>query len=173
MANVASFDYVAQRDARILVLGSMPGVASLEAQRYYAHPRNAFWPIMGELCGFAPDAEYGERLQALRRAGVALWDVLARCRRKGSLDSDIDRATAEANDFAGFYARHPDVRSVFCNGGAAFDLYRRRVVAGLDIPWRGLPVVKLPSTSPAHASQSLAQKRERWLAELRGLLAGG
>ena len=75
---------------RVLVLGSMPGMASLQAARYYAHPRNRFWPLMGALCGFDPQLDPAQRLARLQQAGVGLWDVIGRCRRRGSLDAAID-----------------------------------------------------------------------------------
>jgi len=161
---------VARPDARVLILGSMPGIASLEAQRYYAHPRNAFWPIVSELCGFDVELPYAERLECLADAGIALWDVLASCHREGSLDSDIDPATARANDFARFFVDHPHVANVFCNGGTAFRMYRQRVVRDLPAAHAALPVRQLPSTSPAHASMKLAQKRDVWQSELAELL---
>lgn len=170
MANVESFRPVARPDARVLILGSMPGVASLEAQRYYAHPRNAFWPIVSDLCGFAVELPYEQRLERLNDAGVALWDVLASCAREGSLDSDIDPATARANDFAAFFVAHPGVVAVFCNGGTAFRMYRQRVVRELPDVAAAVPVRQLPSTSPAHASMTLAQKKAVWREELAGLL---
>ena len=166
MAAVSSFPPVASRDATVLVLGSMPGVASLEAQRYYAHPRNAFWPIMGELLGFDPTQPYRARLTALRRSGVALWDVLARCVRPGSLDSDIDPRSVEVNDFAGFLQRHRRIERVLCNGGAAHQLFRRRALPTLPAPLGELEVLQLPSTSPANAGTRPAQKLARWRAAM-------
>lgn len=148
----------------------MPGIASLEAQRYYAHPRNAFWPIVSELCGFDVGLPYAARLDRLCDAGVALWDVLASCARKGSLDSDIDPGSARANDFAGFLAAHRNVSDVFCNGGTAFKMFQRRVLPDLSESCRPLRVRQLPSTSPAHASMTLAGKCEVWRRELAGLL---
>ena len=94
--------------ARILILGSMPGEASLRAQEYYAHPRNAFWPIMGQLFEFDPGLPYPERVRYLITARVAVWDVLATCHREGSLDAEIDDASSTVNDFAVFLR---DIRS--------------------------------------------------------------
>ncbi len=167
---VRSFAPVAAPDARVLILGSMPGVASLSAGQYYAHPRNAFWPIMGALLGFAADAPYAARLQALTRSGIALWDVLAACVRPGSLDAAIDPASAVPNDFAGFLAQHPRVTAVFFNGSAAADCFRREVQPKLD-PARALTLVRLPSTSPAHAAQSFATKCAQWRAVCAALEA--
>ncbi len=172
MAFVEGFPPVAREDARVLVLGSMPGAASLAAGRYYAHPRNAFWPIAGALFGFGADAPYDERLAGLTAAGVALWDVLAACERPGSLDAAIDRATARTNDFVAFFAAHPRLSAVACNGGAAHELFRRRVLPHLAAAGFGTKLVALPSTSPAHAGRSLAQKRAAWQRGLLPLLRG-
>lgn len=151
---------VAAPDARILILGSMPGQVSLNAGCYYAHPRNAFWPIVGELFGFSPELPYPERLQALQAAGVALWDVIAACERSGSLDADIVPESIRANDFAGFFAVHREIRDVFFNGAAAEQAFRRHVMPRLSLA--GLSLRRLPSTSPAHAAQSFAQKLAAW-----------
>lgn len=162
MAFVQSFPPVAAPGARVLVLGSMPGTASLEAVQYYAHPRNAFWPIVGAVCGFAAGVPYRQRLTALRQSGIALWDVLARCERPGSLDSDIAAATARTNDFAGFLRRHRRIGAVLCNGGTAFRLFAARVRPALPAPWSALPVTQLPSTSPAHAGMRFDDKLRAW-----------
>lgn len=164
---VRSFPPIAARDARILVLGSMPGAASLAAGRYYAHPHNAFWPILGALCGAEPALPYARRAAALRRAGVALWDVLQSCVRPGSLDASIEPASMVPNDFAAFLRDHPRIGAVFCNGGAAFAGWRRHVRPQLvATPFAALPVVQLPSTSPAHAARTRAQKLAAWRAAL-------
>lgn len=158
------FPPVVARGARLLVLGSMPGEASLRARQYYAHPRNAFWPIMGALFGAEPGLAYPDRLRALTSAGVALWDVLRSCARSGSLDSAI--RDEEANDFAGFFAEHAGIASVLFNGTKAEQAFRRHVLPGLDRP---PPILlRLPSTSPAHAGMSLARKLEAWRAATRG-----
>ncbi|WP_374335585.1 DNA-deoxyinosine glycosylase [Methyloversatilis sp.] len=152
--------------ARVLILGSMPGVASLAAQRYYAHPRNQFWPIMGALFGAGPDLPYAQRLHALTDAGVALWDVLASCERDGSLDAAIDARSAQANDFVTFLATHPGIVRIAFNGGTAEKHFRRDVMPHLR-PLRPLDLLRLPSTSPAHAGMDAAEKLARWRAALQ------
>jgi hypoxanthine-DNA glycosylase len=149
--------------ARVLILGSMPGGASLQAGRYYAHPQNRFWPLMGELVGALPTLDYESRLEALRTAGIALWDVLAECERDGSLDSAI-RAEV-ANDFAGFFATHRQLRCVLFNGAKAEQSFRRWVLPTLGGAVPGLR--RMPSTSPANASQSAEAKRAAWAQALR------
>jgi len=162
IALVCSFAPIENRAARVLVLGSMPGAASLRAGRYYAHAHNAFWPIMGELFGAGPALPYEERLLLLRRAGLALWDVMASCVREGSLDSDIDEASIVPNDFRAFFDAHARVEHVFFNGAKAEKCFQRYVRPHLSD--RGLRFTRLPSTSPAHASLSLPQKIKAWRA---------
>ncbi len=157
-----SFAPLLRDDARVLVLGSMPGRASLEAQQYYAHPRNAFWPIMAAHCGIDPAAAYAERVAALLDAGVALWDVLGECRRSGSLDADIEFDGARPNAIAALLEAHPLIRRVCLNGAAAATLYRRFRLPG---PPR-VELLQLPSTSPAHAGMGFAEKMRRWHAAL-------
>ncbi|MCL7715280.1 DNA-deoxyinosine glycosylase [Stenotrophomonas mori] len=153
----------AQLDARcrVLVLGSMPGVASLQAARYYAHPRNRFWPLMGALCGFDPALDYPERLHCLREAGVGLWDVIGRCRRRGSLDAAIVRGSEVPNPLPATLQALPQLRVVACNGAAAMQAFARHVRPELPAGW-ALPVLALPSTSPANAAWSLARLRCEW-----------
>lgn len=157
------FPPVSDATARVLILGSMPGEASLRAQRYYAHPRNAFWPIMGELLGF-PVAEtgYAERCGRLTRAGIALWDVLAACTRRGSLDTSIVASSMVVNDFAAFFADHPRVDCVCFNGGLAERVYRQRVLPSLPEPAAALRLRRMPSTSPANAALTLGAKTAAW-----------
>ena len=155
------FGPVSRPDARVLVLGSMPGRASLAAHQYYAFPRNAFWPLMGEFFGAGPSLPYAERLGRLLDAGVALWDVLASCRRPGSLDAAIVAESARPNDFGAFFAVHARLRAVFFNGQAAARWFERAVAPGLA---HAPPTRTLPSTSPANASWSYERKREAWRA---------
>ena len=159
---VRSFPPIENSAARVLVLGSMPGVASLVAGRYYAYPHNAFWPIMGELFGAGPTVSYGKRVLILRRAGLALWDVMASCVREGSLDADIEEMSIVPNDFHAFFDAHPRVKHVFFNGAKAENCFRRTVRP--PVSDRGLRFTRLPSTSPAHASLSLPQKLKAWRA---------
>lgn len=161
---VCSFPPIVGRRPVVLVLGSMPGVASLRLRQYYGHPHNAFWPIMGELFGASRERSYAQRCARLRRCGVAVWDVLQSCVREGSLDARIEADSIVPNDFAGFLARHRSVRAVFCNGAMAFASYRRHVLPRLDARAAALPLVQLPSTSPAHAGLRLADKLVRWRA---------
>lgn len=144
---------------RVLVLGSLPGRASIEAGQYYAQPWNAFWPIMGAICDAGPELRYAERLTALRRAGIALWDVLGAAERPGSLDARIVAATQEINDIAALVARQPTLGAIFFNGQKAADVFRRHIEPGLP---RAITLVSLPSTSPAYASMRRDDKLAIW-----------
>ena len=160
MTQVSCFPPIETRDARMLILGSMPGKESLRAHQYYAHPRNAFWGIAGALTGAAPDLSYALRTDMLKSAGIALWDVLASCNRPGSLDSDIDAQSIHANDFVSFFMSHPGITRVFFNGAMAEKCYRKYVLPSVES--LHLSYMRLPSTSPAHAALSFAQKLEAW-----------
>jgi len=161
-ARIRSFAPIAGRDARVLVLGSMPGRASLAAGRYYAHPQNAFWRIAAALLGIEADASYRARVQALKRARIAVWDVLHSCVRDGSLDTMIEEETA--NDFRTFFRAHPRITHVYFNGAKAEASYRRHVLGRIDLPLR---YARLPSTSPAHASLAFRRKLAAWRAILK------
>jgi hypoxanthine-DNA glycosylase len=161
MTLVRSFAPISRPDAKILILGSMPGRESLAREQYYAHPRNAFWPIMSALFAL-PESGYAERSRQLLDNRVAIWDVLMACVREGSLDANIEPASIVANDFPSFYARHPAVDRVFFNGAKAESVYRRHVLPGLAGTAADLPLLRLPSTSPAHAGMSLGQKTRAW-----------
>lgn len=144
----------------MLILGSMPGIASLQQQQYYAHPRNAFWPIMQALFGIEREQNYQLRLAALNNAGIGLWDVLATCHRQGSLDSAICQKTAEPNDFAALFERFAGIGHVFFNGKMAHQLFRRHVIPDLAVEQLDLTI--LPSTSPANAMLGFRQKLASW-----------
>ena len=152
-------------DARVLILGSMPGGESLRRQQYYAFPHNVFWRIAGTLFDFPHDAPYEERLARLREAGVALWDVLSECEREGSLDTAI--RSPEPNDIPGLLARQPHIELICCNGSAAFNCLRR------FFPHLPVPAVRLPSTSPAAARYTYEQKLAAWRDVLEKYCKGG
>lgn len=153
---------MADAGARVLVLGSLPGPVSLRERQYYAQSRNAFWRIMGMLFGASPERSYEHRLEILRRHHVALWDVCESAHRPGALDASIRWATVVPNDFAGFFAAHPELRLICFNGRVAAELYRRRVLPALAEDLSRLRYETLPSTSPAHAAMSFEHKLERW-----------
>lgn len=160
--SVQSFPPIAAPDAGCLILGTMPGAASLRAGEYYAHPRNAFWPVMEHALGIGRHLPYAERTRALAAARIALWDVLARCVRTTSLDSDIDPGSVVANDFADFLERHAGVRLILFNGGEARRLFERHVAATLPPARRAIARRQLPSTSPTNARLDLAAKCAAW-----------
>lgn len=160
--NCISLAPVITPSVRVLVLGSMPGTASLRRAEYYAHPRNLFWDFIEELFGIARSQPYAQRLEALNRQGVGLWDVAAHCRRQGSLDAAIERDSVVPNDFATLYARLPDLRAICFNGRAAADLYVRKVLPGLDEKRQAIHRISLPSTSPANAAIPAPEKLGHW-----------
>lgn len=172
MPQVQSFPPIADAKARILILGSMPGSASLAAGQYYAHAQNLFWRILGEVDGAAPSSPYAARARALKTCGIALWDVLASCAREGSLDSAIDDASVSVNDFASFYRSHPGIAQVFFNGAKAEACYRKHVLPVLADGLGPQQHRRLPSTSPANASMSRAYKLRVWKRALRLALVG-
>jgi len=156
------FAPVAQRDATVLILGSLPGRKSLQLQQYYAHPQNAFWKIVAGLFGAASSLPYPRRLKLLTANKIALWDVLAAAERPGSLDSSIVPDSAVPNDFAEFFRGHQRIRRVYFNGQKAEGLFRRRVLPALGQEFAGIHFECLPSTSPAHAGMTFAKKLDRW-----------
>jgi TDG/mug DNA glycosylase family protein len=158
---IHSFDPIAASDARVLVVGTIPGRRSLEAGQYYAHPQNAFWFIMENLFSERTGMDYGARTSLLLGAQVALWDVLQAADRTGSLDSAIAPGSETPNDFVGFFIRHPGIHTVFFNGAKAQSLFARHVLDTLS-PEVGLRQVRLPSTSPANAGLSRKQKLAAW-----------
>lgn len=140
----------------------MPSEESLRQGRYYAHPHNQFWKIMGKLFGAGPEMPYAARRRKLAARNVAVWDVLKYCERSGSLDSSIRRHTEVANDFPHFLKRHRRIRHIFFNGSKAEDSFRRHALPLLGERAASLRFERLPSTSPAHASRSLSQKLAHW-----------
>jgi hypoxanthine-DNA glycosylase len=147
---------VVDEHTRLLVLGSFPGVASLQAQQYYGHPRNHFWPILSALWQIdLRAASYPERLAEVRARGLGIWDVYASCEREGSLDSAIENA--RLNDLASLKRRAPRLEAIAHNGGESARAMRHTRALGL-------PVHRLPSTSPANASWSFERKVAAWRA---------
>ena len=170
-ARISCFPPSSRPDALVLILGSMPGERSLQQQEYYAYPHNAFWPIMAKLFDFSPQLPYPERLERLKENRVALWDVVASCRREGSLDSAIDGNSVQVNDFASFVPAHPQLRAILFNGASVEQLFRRHARPQLGSLIDRLQLLRLPSTSPANARLSFEQKFAQWR-QLTALLGG-
>ncbi len=159
--NCVGFTPVAAKDARILILGSLPGRISLDRCEYYANTQNAFWSIMGELVGAYPHLPYESRLDLLRGNGIALWDVCENAHRTGSLDSKIIKSTFVPNDFNSLLSEHPQLRAIFFNGTAAAKLFHSSFHP-YPAAIASLQRHTLDSTSPARTiprSEKLSQWR--------------
>ncbi len=163
---IQGFPPICSPHAHTLILGSMPSRESLARQRYYAHPRNSFWRIMCELLEI-PATEYADQASQVSMKGIAIWDVLQTCIRPSSLDSDIDDNSIVSNDFKTFYEQHSGITRAFFNGAKAEAVYRKHVLSGLPAHQAEIKLQRLPSTSPAHASMSVAQKLEKWQVVLK------
>jgi TDG/mug DNA glycosylase family protein len=168
-STIQGFPPIARDDAEILILGSMPSEESLRAKQYYAHPRNAFWPIMMELLGGEAELDYDKRAQWLIDNRIALWDTLKACVRNGSLDSAIVDTTIETNDFQSFFRRHPKIRHIFFNGQKSRQVYSKYIVPGLPDVFKEIDFNVLPSSSPAMARLNRKQKTNEWRAVVRVL----
>jgi hypoxanthine-DNA glycosylase len=159
---------LADAKANVLILGSMPGRASLLQQQYYAHPRNTFWPILLTIFTGEDSCHqtltYQQKCALLQANNIALWDVLAYCTRVGSLDAAIVLSTARANDFNAFFRQHTEIRHVFFNGKKAQSLYTKQVAPQLNECYAQRRYATLPSSSPAYAALSVAQKIAQWRA---------
>ena len=164
------FAPVVNIDTRLLILGSMPGVASLAASAYYAHPRNGFWPIAAKYLAAThglealPD-DFDARYALLLQANCGLWDVLAEAQRKGSLDASIRSKSLQINDFSYLFEEFNRISHIALNGQAASKWFHRLVWPTLSIAQQQrLHCHTLPSTSPAHAAMSLPKKSQQWQA---------
>ncbi|MDO9101246.1 MAG: DNA-deoxyinosine glycosylase [Candidatus Nitrotoga sp.] len=163
IVHIHSFPPIERHNSSVLILGTMPGKVSLQAQQYYAHPRNVFWKIISEILGVKTVDSYEARTSSIVAARIALWDVLKSCRRESSLDSDIDHDTIMLNDFASFFKNHPYIHRVCFNGAKAESLYMRLVQPFLQNS-SDIEYVRLPSTSPANAATSFDEKLRAWKA---------
>ena len=162
MIKNTGFPALAGHESRILILGSFPGIRSLEARQYYAHPQNVFWKIMGSLFGAGQDIPYPARMKRLRENGIALWDVLRICERPGSMDGAIVEKMSAPNDFSGFFGEIRGIAGICFNGKKAARLYERLVIPTLDEDHRNISRYILPSTSPAYASMQFEEKAILW-----------
>jgi hypoxanthine-DNA glycosylase len=172
MNYVQGFPPISRPDARILILGSMPSRESLARRQYYAHPRNAFWPIITALLEIDTNV-YEKRVEQVMHHGLAIWDVLQACFRAGSLDSAIEDRSLVVNDFNTFFLDHPHIHRVFFNGAKAEAVYRKHALPYLQGSAATLQLQRLPSTSPAHAGMSVEQKAAAWRVLLDDRAAGG
>ena len=150
-----SFAPLADERSRVLVLGTMPGPEALRRQQYYGFPGNHFWRIMRDLLAEGRELSYDEKVALLRKHRIALWDVLESCERIGALDSAIKNATPNA--VPELLARFPGIHTVFCNGGLSAKVFGKFFAKRVTVP-----MIPLPSTSPANASIPYPKKRTLW-----------
>jgi len=161
MALVHSFEPIVGSNPRIVILGSMPGVVSLQAVQYYANPRNAFWAIIAELFGIDIDCGYPSRVEQISQLPLILWDTLKACHREGSLDSKILKQQLEANNIAGLLGQYSGLRAIAFNGAASEKYFNQLEKHRLPANHQ-LELIKLPSTSPANAAMNFDQKLSAW-----------
>ena len=151
--NISSFLPIIDKESKILILGSIPGVKSLEMQQYYAHPQNKFWKIICEIFNEDFTTDYSERIKILEKHHISIWDVIDTCERKGSLDSEI--RNEEANDIQQLLQNYPSIKAIFCNGQKSFKNLQK--IMGKEC---AIPIFVLPSTSPLHTISFEKQLRE-------------
>ena len=149
---IKGFPPISTKNATLLILGSMPSERSLQKKQYYAHPQNAFWKIMDQILG--ETRNYQEKTRCFRKRGLALWDVISACRRKGSLDTAIKNP--KYNDLRQFLKKHPKIKHVLLNGGMAEKSYLAYAKGKIDLPY-----TRLPSTSPAN-TMKFERKLSAW-----------
>ena len=160
---VSSFPPQVAPDCRVLILGTVPSIRSLELRQSYGHSQNFFWPLMGEMFDAGPELPYPERIARLHRRGIGIWDVLKHCERPGSLDSSIVRESEVPNEIPELLRTHTSIRAIALNGGKAQQAFRKHILPKLDAELRErVTLLDLPSTSPANASIPRDKKRERW-----------
>ena len=160
---------VVDEQTKVLIVGSMPGVQSLEKQQYYGNPRNHFWGIIGELTGTIVPEQYEERLALVKKHGIGLWDVIQACERVGSLDSNIKNEIP--NDFVALFEQYPQIEAVVFNGTKAHDVFKKKL--GFEL-LTGRDYYKMPSTSPVPGRniKTFAEKVEIWR-KLENYIVGG
>jgi TDG/mug DNA glycosylase family protein len=168
---ITGFPPIVNGNATILILGSMPGKMSLDHQQYYANPQNTFWFIMGHVCDARIELSYSERIIRLKKAGIALWDVLQGCERDSSLDSNIVSETEVCNDFESFLSTYESIGCIFFNGQKAAKVFQKHVWPALSPGIHNrVSLVTLTSTSPANARLSKEQKLAHWHKQLAAFL---
>lgn len=152
------FDLIVGELPKVMILGTMPSVQSLASDFYYAHPRNAFWPMMASIFNHAVESRE-DKVTLIKQSDCLLWDVLSDCERQGSLDSAIKQA--KANNFEAIFKRYPEIKTVLFNGQTAAQLFKRHVIKHQIIP-ADIQFYTLPSTSPANARLTFEEKRLKW-----------
>lgn len=158
MSSINSFGPVIGQQLKILILGSIPGIRSLEANQYHAHPQNQFWRIIGMLLNIEMPHEYTQRLEVLKSKGIGLWDVIGGCERKGSLDSNIK--AVKVNAINELIASHPELEMIALNGRTAEKYFKDAVKRG-EINTGNCLIIGMPSTSPAYTI-GIEKKLEIW-----------
>lgn len=171
MITAFGFAAISRADARVLILGTLPGAVSWESSEYYAQKNNAFWAIMESVIGAPVASPYAERICRLTEKGIALWDVCGAANRAGSLDSEIAVPTIVLNDFATFFASHCHIQLLAFNGRKAAALYQDLVFPTLSSSTQRIRREVLPSTSPAHANIPFERKLGQWRAVLTSSIA--
>ena len=158
MKTCKSFRPSIDKNSTILILGSMPGVKSLEQQQYYAHQQNRFWKVMAKICNTPdlPDKDYNKKLEILLTHNVALWDTIKSCKRDGSLDSDIQNEFP--NDIRSLLIKYPNIKIICLNGNKSFSAFKKFFPDLLE----KYKSSKMPSTSPANAKYSLEKLINEW-----------